>query len=370
MDHRGVPPRKHGGAAGRLPVLLFNLGVFLLEPAPARADGKLYARDEVPLHGAYQRAMLLHRDGRELLVIQPKLVGDAKELGWIVPVPAEPHVGSVPEKLDDDLFWNLGRETQPRIVDLSGRIRAGVAAIGLLAVLALIIWGWRRSSRRLEAWLAAFILFLVGFLVPLEVNTRGVASRDVDVLQSARVGIYDVAVLRASAPRDLRAWLEKHGFRSGPEDDVVLASYIARGWCFVTARIARDVDARSAHGLLRCLVLLFQAPEPIYPFALTATSGGETEVLLYVLTEGKVSQPALEMRYAGPFTTDWMTDDFVDWIDWSDTPDVDVWPDHPSPPRFLTKLKGRLSSANAAGDLLFSAAGDDQPYQAVQYRWW
>jgi hypothetical protein len=361
----------HGGSLGRGGIVLLVLAAALLGPGAARADGKFYARDRVPARGPYQRALLIHHEGRELLVLQPKIAGGASDFGWIVPVPAEPRVGSVPNELDENLFENLGYLTRADVEDRSGSGRGVIAALVLLAI---VIWGWRRPADRLGALLVLLVIvILMGFTVPVLTRGRG-GGTGVDVLLAARVGIYDVAVIRSSDPGALRAWFEKHGFRSGPEDEAVLASYASRGWCFVTARIAGSLDQRSAReGLVPALVLTFSAPEPIYPFALTATYGEETEVLLYVVARGKVTHPALELAYAAPLD-DWMPDamkdGFLDWIDWADTPDVDVWPDHPPATGFLTKLRGRLSKRNAPGDLHFTPAADDRPYRETRRLWW
>jgi len=192
-----------------------------------------------------------------------------------VPVPAQPEVGSLDAKaagVSCSSAWS-GRATDV--------VKWGYAALVLALMLAVLFVfpgpRWRLGSRGVLA-LVVFLVF--GLLIPTILVTAGEDSKDdegIEVLDSQQLGIYDTTVVRASDPEALRKWLDERGFRMGPKDEPVLRSYVERGWCFVACRISRD-KGDVQEGLIDALALSFPSPAPVYPFALTATSG-ETDVV-------------------------------------------------------------------------------------------
>ena len=137
-------------------------------------------------------------------------------------------------------------------------------------------------------------------------------------------------------------------------------------------------------GLIDALALSFPSPAPVYPFALTATSG-ETDVILYVGSDHKVGHPAMDLRYAGASGSYALQmEDF--WttphppvpggdggkersITWASVKEGRAPPEMPKSPGFLTKLRARLSEKNIQGDIDLTRAPDDEPYRATIWRW-
>ncbi|MHC4418082.1 MAG: hypothetical protein ACYSU6_05790, partial [Planctomycetota bacterium] len=61
-------------------------------PTTVYADGKFFAERayKVPPAIPSQRAILIHKDGTEKLIIESALQGEGKEFGWVIPLPAKP----------------------------------------------------------------------------------------------------------------------------------------------------------------------------------------------------------------------------------------------------------------------------------------
>jgi hypothetical protein len=124
------------------------------------------------------------------------------------------------------------------------------------------------------------------------------------VIKAEQVGIYDVQVVKADEATALIQWLNQNRFQFNDTDTQVFDEYLRRGWCFVVARIdpSREADDQAVglEGLVAPLIMRFQTEAPIYPLALTATSGHDTQALLYVLSESKwESGGRLALHYAG-----------------------------------------------------------------------
>ncbi len=344
----------------------------------ARADGKMYWRENVPPSIPYQRAMIFFQDGVETLVLQSKYQmpgpGEAAPIGWVVPVPAVPELASVSADHAASIFNDLARSTAPQVttsamVFINGLLLLA-ALFGLLFVRMMFSRAEGSELARRRTFLygslfAAILMVLVA--VPQLPRSRGTSG--VDVLRSARIGIYTAEVIKAKAPGDLIAWLQQNGFSHGDADTRALADYISRGWCFVAARIDPPADALpgdvTSEGLAAPLILQFPHDAPVYPLQLTGSGGYDTEVLIYLLSDRKwTATDRMMLRY------------------------YDVHPDvrlvgtldfFSEPPQILNldaeklshrhKFKELLTPARMSSDLLFSPASDSEPYREHRYEW-
>src|SRR5215470_9084959 len=209
--------------------------------ALARADGTFVWRNEkIDIREPEQKALLLFDAGVEDLVLEVRYDGAPREFGWIIPLPSRPRM-----RADDPrLFEALSRSTQEPRAPRSAR------------------------TSRLTA-------------------TLGVAmTDDVKVVERARVGLYDAAVLEAHEANALTRWLRANGFRAPPGSAPILGDYAKRGWIFVALRIdSTRVDSamRSAlaSGTIQPIRFRFRAPEPVYPLRVSALGGGHSQILLY-----------------------------------------------------------------------------------------
>ncbi|MGD7653251.1 MAG: DUF2330 domain-containing protein [Verrucomicrobiales bacterium] len=370
--------------------LLRILFIFLALILPAPGDGKIYAPEEIPTSIPYQRAIILHASGKQLLILQsqyqiPKTTAQTN-LGWIVPVPAEPTVGSIPAYEADRAFDECDSISQPK-VNRPGETAAMVASflililpivLGVAATISLLLP--KSGNRTNRLWLmfasslvAACVLLLTApFLIRQKKGIGGV-----EVLQSYRAGIYDISVLRPKAAADLISWLDANSFHHDKSDAAAIQSHIDRGWCFVAAKVHTDTDTSSAKavskGLLAPLVITFPTPNPIYPTALTASAGHDTEILIYLISQTPMSAPsALGLRFRSNQSSclyslsNAMSEveppDFLDGL--LDDPFWDF-------ALFggLQKFKGTLTPAQMASDITFQPSPEAPPYREKVTDW-
>jgi hypothetical protein len=305
----------------RKTTLFLVLAVLLLGSVPALADGKFYWPEPIPPRIPYQRALLLYDGARETLILQSKYqtVGSSIDgfLGWVVPVPSVPELASMDSAQAESLFLSLSYRSQPRVTSISelllmtGLFVAPVAAVLLLVVCgsSLFVPRMRFVRRHRPKLVVGAVVMLIFSFLCLQYFSRFTtpASRGalvVDVIKSERVGIYDVQVVKAERAPDLVQWLNEHRLQFDDTDIQVFDQYLDRGWYFVVARIdpSRKADSQesASEGLVDPLIMRFQADAPVYPLALTSTSGHETQILLYVLSRSKWQNDGrLDLQFAG-----------------------------------------------------------------------
>ena len=113
-------------------------------------------------------------------------------------------------------------------------------------------------------------------------------------------------------------------------------------------------------GMADPLILSFQSPSPIYPLALTATGGFDTEVLLYVFGDKQYECGGrVKLRYSG-FTKWDISAILMDYI-----PDLGIVYTTP----ILTKFKQTLSPEEMREDLVFEPVAKHKPYRETVWVW-
>jgi hypothetical protein len=369
--------------------LLLLIAVAMLS-GTAWGDGKFFVRENVPADVPYQRAILLFHGGSETLVLQSKFdVGESAAvatLGWVVPVPAVPEVASADPGIAEQCFRLAAWRTQPRLFRISSLfalIPLGlfVGGLGFLLFCAVQYPFVRNVPAARDAWsrrcgMGTFVTFLgflsMAFLLPSLGMTRGAARAGrVDVLKAERVGIYDVKVIRGDSAEAITGWLKDNGFGFADSDLQVFQGYVGRGWCFAAAKVdpnqATDTAKVTRGGLVAPLIFQFTSERPLYPLALTATVGTETEMLLYTLSDDKLTCGGrLTLRHAGQGKPQDVLKSLVA------TAAVEEWPvfqNLPETPMMLCKFKGRLTAAQMQEDLAFEPAADNEPYRERKTVW-
>ncbi len=298
-----------------------SLVVALLAGAPqtpARADGcyvperSIAALPGIPV----QRALVVFRDGRETLLVESALEGQGRRFAWIVPVPARPEVVAAagPGALN-----SLAMGVQPRIVDVPESLSPVFLALvlGAIVLAALFVWGAARRHN-VPRWLSAicavltflggipfgaigyvFLILLYGYgPVGAVEPPSGAAVPGVRVLEYSRVGSYEVAVLSADDSRALYSWLEAEGLAAPEVLRPAVDDYARSGWCFVTARLATDGGGRALSHPLR---IGFRTERAVYPMRLTALSGADLALELYVAGCEAASAPGTERVFCDRF---------------------------------------------------------------------
>ncbi|MEO0016951.1 MAG: hypothetical protein RLZZ522_234 [Verrucomicrobiota bacterium] len=355
---------------------IWIVAALLLSICPAVGGGKTYA-EKVSTTVPYQRALILHDAGVETLVLQSQyeIPGNAgvPALGWVVPVPAPPEVASLEARDAARLFDRLDAISAPTVTRFGPMVLMGLLGFSMSVV--LLGFGCAfltrqaarsRSAKRVARW--AGVVFLVSLLVgPFCVkNEKG--SGGIELLSSRQAGIYDVRVVRSDSAAELLAWLKTNSFRYGPEDETAVQDYLRRGWCFVVAKIDPTIDPAQhgtvSRGLLAPLILRFPSPAPVYPVALTATSGQPTEVLIYLASNTPLATDApLARRFSG----EWGDPMPLSELCYAEPPEFF----EAELPKFrhLAKFKAKLTPVEMAKDIEFRPDPDGVPYREHLYRW-
>lgn len=292
----------------RMACVMFMIGMCLLVGAEwGRTDGKFYPSHSIAEHPTtpYQRALLLHRDGEQTLVVESSMMGEPGEYGWLLPVPAVPSDFGTVAPL---VFENLSVATTPhRWKTKSG---SGVGFFFLLAcfvvVVAMLYPGLRQGNgfSILGSLLFGLILLVAfGFLGgSLSRGTIQSMSAGITVHVRMQVDLHDVAVLEAQTPAALDAWLGANGFQGIPaEQTEVVESYIASDWVFVATRFtAPDMEVATPNPLR----ITFPTERPVYPMRLTRAAVTEEGVhlTLFVVAEEPFVHPELVTEFADRFS--------------------------------------------------------------------
>jgi hypothetical protein len=278
--------------------IVITLIIALGHASPAVGDGKFFRRLEVATDPSIraQRAVVTFRDGVQSLIVQSDYdVADGHDtLGWILPLPANPTeiAPCHPRTLEA-----LDQCIQPRIAEFPTTWL--VAALWLAAVTLLISHARLQGAEQRVSWFRiALALLLITpvaawFLLPsLSIGGYGLAASRVEVLQSARAGIYDITVIRGASADAVESWLDSNGFATAPGVTEVIDGYVTDGWCFLAARIAADHAGARSHHPLR---LTFPSPSAVYPMRLTGVNASPLALDFYVIGERSASTSHLSI---------------------------------------------------------------------------
>ena len=278
-----------------LPRMLFAvLGVALVAPAMARADGKVFYTVDGSANIPDQVAMIDYRDGVETLVIETHFEGTGSGFAWVVPTPGVPEVFEV----SPGTLTTLRAVAAPNVA----KPIDGPYAFGLGLLLVLLAAGAGMKRRWVRALWVIVVIAVVGVLFsPALGKARGGGGVDaIEVHERTRIGRADVAVISGPDGGALCAWLEGNGFVVEARTREVIDAYAREGWSFAAARLLdptegvmgdANADGSAApltrasvavDGVPRALGLRFAAREAVYPLRLTAVGSEELRVELYV----------------------------------------------------------------------------------------
>ncbi len=276
--------------------LLWWVAVSCLVPNLARGDGKVFPRAAVStaVEIPDQRALIHFADGTERLVVETAFVGRGTNFVWVMPVPSTPKI----EAVSRGLFPTLQTVFQPQVI-----FKVRPYFVWMWTVAALVWLGiWCLQHR--PALLAVLYLLLAGglvvlFLLPSLATakarslTSGLAAA-VQVLARERVGIYDVTTITSKEPDALLRWLQEQGFAASPKIIPVVRDYVAQGWVFVLARLAREADD-SNPATPHPLAFTFKTDKPVYPLRLTGVENPSCRIDLYVFGLGRARVPGFKV---------------------------------------------------------------------------
>lgn len=278
-------------------ILFLHLVVFVLSSAsnfsfangcymPEMAYPKL---PDIPL----QRAIVVWKGGIETLVVESALDSESKNVGWILPLPAEP---TSLAKSDAGTLTSMTRCVRPKITHDIGSDLMIVPFIFLALIPLTCVWIFRVDdkvrSKEIRILVLLYIpvgLVLTAILLPSLGRKAGgsTGSPFIQIQSIQRVGNYDVSVLRAENAGALAKWLADNKFKTLDERArTIVDDYISHKWCFMVARLRRDSGGPATpHPILAT----FPADKPVYPMKLTALADSTTRVELYVIADKRAA---------------------------------------------------------------------------------
>lgn len=235
-----------------------------------------------------QRAIIVHRDGQETLIVESGVQSPSPTVGWILPLPTEP---TRLEKADPGMLISASMSLRPWLIHDLQQPAEGILFLfafcaAPLAALALVREPKRRRERmKLAATVSIMVLLIISTLLP-SLGSSGrsdaIGSSGVTLLNAQQVGNYDVSVLKARSGDDLSQWLTNHGLRALPDAArPVVDSYIKDNWCFLVS-VLRLSGPEPA--MPHPIMATFPATAPVFPMRLTAIAGSTTRVDLTVIS--------------------------------------------------------------------------------------
>ena len=157
------------------------------------ADGGYFPRPGYWVYPGQQKAIILHEDNTETMILTSNFRGNAKDLVWIIPTPTKPEV----TKANEEIFNNIARLTQQRYdygYGYGAMMKAAVAE----------------------------------------------TSTGVVVIESKKVDYYDVKVLLATSSDELVKWFKDNDYDYLEDYSYVLNYYIQKGWYFTAIKISPE----------------------------------------------------------------------------------------------------------------------------------
>lgn len=264
------------------------VAVVLVFVSLAQADGckfpevAVQAMPKIPA----QRALIVWRDGVETLVVESSFESESHDVGWVLPLPAEPTKLDVAEP---GMLTSMSLCFQPRIThDLEIFVKAPL--LFLLCVIPFVCVAIFVKKPKLRHSLDMTFLWIIIFTViigSLFLGTLGSGGLDgssiegVTELSRQRVGNYDVSVLKADDSDALSRWLAGNSLKPlDAKAKIVVDDYISRKWCFAVARLRRSEGGPATP---HPIAATFLAASPVYPMKMTSLAGSETHVELFVV---------------------------------------------------------------------------------------
>ena len=207
--------------------------------------------------------------------------------------------------------------------------------------------------------------FLIWLLFGLSFK-GGSSARNLEVVKAEKVGIHDVQVVKSNNSVALIQWLKEGGFQYDETDRRSFGEHIQKGWCFVVAKSKLNSEDHThvSEGLFAPLILRFPSPMPIYPLAVTATGGHNTEVLIYFASDQKYHCND-RLKLKGKKESSRGSDDDKFWSDTGrlintifaeNTDPIDFFFYRDIDYAYLSRFKGELTPEQMKEDLVFVPA--------------
>lgn len=327
-------------------VLIFSLMPFL-----ASADGGFFPPPNYYMRETEQKAVIFYDQGIETLIVSSSFQGDAKDFGWIIPVPNKPEVG----KSSDELFTALNELTN---APTNYYPQKGI-----------------------------------------EIMSDSATQGGVEIIENKKVEYYDITVLKAAEENSLVQWLRNNNFQFPSEASYVFNDYIQNNWYFVaikidTANSGFTVNQQLKSGHATPIKLVFEAKNIVYPLKISGVqkyfnatppyfapgalykdlpnqegvsfderlapsyfNNDYASVLLYIFAENKKDLPNFSTQYANKIKSQEIKKLAIDSVG-------NPWISPKNKKYFLTKLYQNISISEMTYDLFPRDASDNKSVNA------
>lgn len=221
----------------KLLMLFFPLFFIFIGLAPkANADGFLVPPPNHYVQELGQKAVIVHENNQEELILSVEFQGTAEDFAWIVPTPSKPEVN----RSTDEIFTGL--EALTKVSDPFPTVLQYAPA----------------ASQEKS-------------LLP------------VTVVETKKVDLYDVTVLKARDSKELAKWLNDNKYVYPEKEAYLFDSYIQKGWYFVTAKVnAKYLETEAAQklksGHATPLKLVFSTDKIVFPLRLSSIQVEQNKV--------------------------------------------------------------------------------------------
>ena len=209
----------------------------LFIPAILSADGMMLTPPNYWARETDQKAVIFYDQGIETMVISIRFEGNAKDFGWIIPVPDKPIVTKGSQKL----FSALQKLTQARPPTTYG-------------------------------------------LLDMSQGLSG-ARGPVTIVEEKTIEYYDVKVLTSTDKEALAKWFKDNNFSFPEASSYVLDSYINNNWYFVAMKInpeslqSQTVNQELKSGTATPVAMSFKAKNLVYPLKISSVVTGDPIII-------------------------------------------------------------------------------------------
>ncbi|HXH61939.1 MAG TPA: DUF2330 domain-containing protein [Fimbriimonadaceae bacterium] len=303
------------------------------------ADGSYFAPKDLPTPDMpQQRALLIHNDGTETLVVESAVSSKSGDLAWIVPVPSKPTevsaatygtVATLPEVMGPEWMYP---DTQ--LLEFG--------AVSLLIVLVVAAIELKRRRVPPHTFVLESLLLLVIWFLAFSMLFAALGSGPIDELAGwSRIGNLESAIVGSQSPSEVIAWLKDNGFAVSQQQADVIAAESKAGWWFVVTRASGGQGAASPQPLK----IVFKTDKSIYPMQLTSVGRDSVYLDLVVASDHPVAARGM---------TSWQSSEWAP---------VEPLTEHPEIAKLLktrmvvTRMTGKLTGDALKHDLLFRSEG-------------
>ncbi|MBK7862070.1 MAG: DUF2330 domain-containing protein [Archangiaceae bacterium] len=256
---------------------LLSAGVLCLAAPAAQACGCFAPPDPtVPIVQAGERILFALKDGQVTAHVQIQYAGDAKDFGWLLPLPSVP----VLELGSDEVFTQLYNTSQPKY--RLTRTFEGTCGFGNLSNLAPTALGGAEDASR-------------GGQDPEKSSPL--------VIQDS-IGPYDYAVLKADSRDDMFQWLTDNHYFIPTGTDATVGNYTRPGAYFLALKLKSGKSA----GDLQPVVVRYPSQLPMIPIILTSVAAQPNMgVQVWMLGSGRAIPRNFHHAVVNDALIDWQT---------------------------------------------------------------